>query len=107
MMLYPSIVDLLEKAGSKYSLVIAASKRAREICEEGEEEGEPIDGARGISKAAEEIADGTLTIINYEGTDGIIEKVLHNAAEEYEETVEETTGSAEAEAAPQDEQIND
>ena len=56
MMLYPSIVDLLEKAGSKYSLVIAASKRAREICEEGEEDGEPLDGARGISKAAEEIA---------------------------------------------------
>jgi DNA-directed RNA polymerase subunit omega len=90
MMLYPSIVDLLEKAGSKYSLVIAASKRAREICEEGEEEGEPLDGARGISQAAEEIADGTLSIINYEGTDGIIEKVLHNTEELYAEAGEET-----------------
>ncbi len=89
MMLYPSIVDLLEKAGSKYSLVIAASKRAREICEEGEEEGEPLDGARGISQAAEEIADGTLSIINYEGTDGIIEKVLHNTEELYAEAGEE------------------
>ncbi len=107
MMLYPSIVDLLEKAGSKYSLVIAASKRAREICEEGEEDGEPLDGARGISKAAEEIADGTVSIINYEGTDAIIEKVLHNAAEEYEETGEETAGEDKAEAVPEDEQTND
>ena len=38
-MLYPSIVELLEKAGSKYSLVIAVSKRAREICEAGEKDG--------------------------------------------------------------------
>ncbi len=79
MMLYPSIVDLLEKAGSKYSLVIAAAQRAREICAEREEEGEPIDGARGITKAAEEIADGTVSVINYEGADAIIEKVLNNA----------------------------
>ena len=106
-MLYPSIVDLLEKAGSKYSLVIAASKRAREICEEGEEEGEPLDGARGISQAAEEIADGTLSIINYEGTDGIIEKVLHNTEELYAEAGKETENNAEGEAAPEDEQEND
>lgn len=86
MMLYPSIVELLEKTGSKYSLVIAASKRAREICEEKENEGDPIDGARGISKAAEEIADGTVSVINYEGTDEIIEKVLNNTKEEYLES---------------------
>lgn len=82
MMLYPSIVELLEKAGSKYSLVLAASMRAREICTEHEEDGEPIDGARGITKAAEEIAAGTVNVINYEGTDAIIEKVMHNAMEE-------------------------
>ncbi|MBR6729120.1 MAG: DNA-directed RNA polymerase subunit omega, partial [Clostridia bacterium] len=28
MMLYPSIMELMEKAGNRYSLVIAASKRA-------------------------------------------------------------------------------
>jgi len=82
MMLHPSIVDLLEKAGSKYSLVIAASMRAREICAAHEEDGEPIDGARGITKAAEEIAAGKVRVINYEGTDAIIEKVMHNAMEE-------------------------
>lgn len=97
MMLYPSIVDLLEKSGSKYSLVIAAAMRAREICVKREEEGEPIDGARGITKAAEQIANGSVTVINYEGKDGIIEKVMHNneiaalsaaASDEDEEDVE-------------------
>ncbi len=87
MMLYPSIVDLLEKAGSKYSLVIAASKRAREICESGDENGDSLDGARGITKAAEEIADGTISIINYEGKDEIIEKLKHVSSEEYAENV--------------------
>lgn len=87
MMLYPSIVDLLEKAGSKYSLVIAASKRAREICESSEETDEPLDGARGITKAAEEIADGTITVINYEGQDDIIKKLEHVNTDEYAENV--------------------
>ncbi len=87
MMLYPSIVDLLEKAGSKYSLVIAAAQRAREICERSEETDEPLDGARGITKAAEEIADGTVSVINYEGKDAIIEKLEHVNTEEYAENV--------------------
>lgn len=83
MMLYPSIVNLLEKAGSKYSLVIAASKRAREICERAEDIGEATDGARAISAAATEIADGGITVKNYEGTDEIIEKVAYVNSEEY------------------------
>lgn len=77
MMLYPSIVDLLEKCGSKYSLVIAAAKRTRELCEQQDAE-DTVDGARAITKAAEELAEGTVRVINYEGQDGIIEKVLHN-----------------------------
>ena len=83
MMLYPSIVKLLEKAGSKYSLVIAASKRAREICEDAHDSGESIDGARAITSAAVEIADGGITVENYEGTDEIIEKVRYVNSEEY------------------------
>lgn len=83
MMLYPSIVNLLEKAGSKYSLVIAASKRAREICEEAKEKGDLVDGARAISDAAEEISKGEICVENYEGTDEIIEKVAYVNSEEY------------------------
>ncbi len=83
MMLYPSIVKLLEKAGSKYSLVIAASKRAREICKDAKDAGDAIDGARAITAAAAEIADGGITVENYEGTDEIIEKVRYVNSEEY------------------------
>lgn len=83
MMLYPSIVNLLEKAGSKYSLVIATSKRAREICEDAEDAGESIDGARAITAAATEIAEGNIAVENYEGTDEIIEKVAYVNSEEY------------------------
>ena len=87
MMLYPSIVELLEKAGSKYSLVIAVSKRAREICEAGEKDGEPIDGARGITKAAEDVAKDTISIVNYEGKDELIERAIHAVEEEISELV--------------------
>ena len=83
MMLYPSIVNLLEKAGSKYSLVIAASKRARKICEETAETGASVDGARAITAAATEIAEGGIVVENYEGTDEIIEKVAYVNSEEY------------------------
>ncbi|MBQ3118848.1 MAG: DNA-directed RNA polymerase subunit omega [Clostridia bacterium] len=83
MMLYPSIVNLLEKAGSKYSLVIAASKRAREICEEAESSGEAMNGARAITTASSEIANGEILVENYEGTDEIIEKVAYVNSEEY------------------------
>lgn len=83
MMLYPSFVSLLEKAGSKYSLVIAASKRARRICEESAENGETIDGARAITEAAVEIAEGGIVVETYEGTDEIIEKVAYVNSEEY------------------------
>jgi DNA-directed RNA polymerase subunit omega len=83
MMLYPSIVNLLEKAGSKYSLVIAASKRAREICEEAENSGEAMNGARAITTASSEIANGEILVENYEGTDEIIEKVAYVNSEEY------------------------
>lgn len=41
MMIEPSIDDLLEKVDSKYSLVVAAAKRAREL----------VDGAEPLEKA--------------------------------------------------------
>lgn len=63
MMLYPSIMDLMKKAESRYSLVIAASKRAREICEETEKEGNGLDGAKSITKAVGEIYQGDIEIV--------------------------------------------
>ncbi|MBQ3226020.1 MAG: DNA-directed RNA polymerase subunit omega [Clostridia bacterium] len=66
-MLYPSIIDLMEKAGSRYSLVIAAAKRARAISEETLKETEVgMDGARSITEAVKEIADGSVMIVQAE-----------------------------------------
>ncbi len=67
MMLYPSIMDLMKKAGNRYSLVIAASKRARDILDnakDNHEEKGSIDGARSITKAVEEIAAGEVLVVN-------------------------------------------
>jgi DNA-directed RNA polymerase subunit omega len=49
-MLNPSVNDLLKKTDNRYSLVIATSKRAREIIQEqsedeGESENKPLAGA--------------------------------------------------------------
>ena len=63
MMLYPSIIELMKKAESRYSLVIAASKRAREISEEAEAEGRSLNGAKSISEAVDEIYKGDIEIV--------------------------------------------
>ncbi len=64
MMLYPSIMDLMAKAGNRYSLVIAASKRARTILDESRDEEKSIDGARSITRAVEEIAADKILVVN-------------------------------------------
>lgn len=101
MMLYPSIMDLMEKAGNRYSLVIAASKRARDILEEAKDEETSIDGARSITKAVEEIAEGEILVVNetkeqelereaeYMAKVEALEAAEHQVAEEAPETAEE------------------
>lgn len=72
MMLYPSIIDLMEKAGSRYSLVIAAAKRARQISEKVFRETDVgLDGARSITEAVKEIAEGKVEIINSDNNETI------------------------------------
>ncbi|MBR2500377.1 MAG: DNA-directed RNA polymerase subunit omega [Clostridia bacterium] len=72
MMLYPSIMELMKKTGSRYSLVIATAKRAREIEEMTAENAKNADGARSISKAATEIADGTVLVIDDNEDKGVV-----------------------------------
>ena len=43
MMLYPPMGDLMDKVGSRYLLVNMVARRAREISDEAEEEGIPLD----------------------------------------------------------------
>ncbi len=104
MMLYPSIMDLMEKAGNRYSLVIAASKRARSILEEAQEDAGGLDGARSITKAVEEIADGEILVVNETKEQQLEreaeEKAKADALEEAENTDYSMGAEAEAEETP-------
>ncbi|WP_313891317.1 DNA-directed RNA polymerase subunit omega [Psychrobacillus sp.] len=61
-MLYPSVDSLKNKIDSKYSLVTVASKRARQLQEEGGERLTSYVSAKQVGKALEEVAAGELTI---------------------------------------------
>lgn len=64
-MLNPSIDDLLEVIEDRYSLVIAASKRARQIIESEAYESMKTD-KKPVSIAAEEIIEGRVKCIEME-----------------------------------------
>ena len=61
MMLYPPMADLVNKIGSRYLLVNLFSRRARDISQKAEEEGEPLD-RKPISMAIDEVYTGKLKI---------------------------------------------
>ncbi|GIO38711.1 MULTISPECIES: DNA-directed RNA polymerase subunit omega [Paenibacillus] len=54
-MLYPSIDKMLEKVGSKYSLVVAASRRARQLREGEKTELQTPKSHKQVGVALEEI----------------------------------------------------
>ncbi len=58
-MLQPAIGNLVEKAGSRYALVIAVAKRARDL---SEEEDIRSSSQKPVSMAVREIADGNILI---------------------------------------------
>jgi DNA-directed RNA polymerase subunit omega len=60
-MLYPSMKTLLKEIENRYLLVNVVARRAREIAEEAEEKGEPLED-KPVTLAIDEIADGKLTI---------------------------------------------
>ena len=60
-MLYPSVDSLKSKIDSKYQLVSLASKRARQLQEEGGERLESYHSLKYVGKALEEVASGALT----------------------------------------------
>jgi DNA-directed RNA polymerase subunit omega len=65
-MLYPSLASLLEKINSRYLLVNVIAHRAREIANEAEELGEPLD-EKPVSIAIQEIADGKISVVAFGG----------------------------------------
>ena len=67
MMLYPTMSELVSKVGSRYLLVNLVARRARDISQKAEEEGESLD-RKPISTAIDEVYTGKLTITS-QGTE--------------------------------------
>ena len=67
MMLYPPMSELVSKVGSRYLLVNLVARRARDISQKAEEEGESLD-RKHISTAIDEVYTGKLTITS-QGTE--------------------------------------
>ena len=65
MMVKPSVQELLTKAKNRYELVIATSKRARQIAE-GAEVKTAVKEESAVTLAANEIAEGKVEIIEPE-----------------------------------------
>ena len=59
-MLYPSITDLLEKVDSRYTLVLAASKRARQLID-GDKALVKTTSKKPVSIATQEIYEDKIT----------------------------------------------
>lgn len=62
MMLYPSIDDLLKKEPSKYSLIILASKRAKEMETYKIMQLKAYESDKPVGKALEEVTAGVLSV---------------------------------------------
>lgn len=65
MIVKPSVVELLEKAKNRYELVIATSKRARQIAN-GEKPLTSVNEVSPVTLAANEIAEGKVKIVRVE-----------------------------------------
>ncbi len=66
MLLYPSVNKLREKTDSRYTLVMLAAKRARDITD-GKQALTEEEAERPVSQAAKEISEGLITYSRPEG----------------------------------------
>ena len=73
MIVKPSVTELLEHADNRYALVIATSKRARQIAKEERAAGIE-DKQSVVTKAANEIAEGKVKIVGEEDDENQIEE---------------------------------
>lgn len=65
MIVKPTVSELLKKSKNRYELVIATSKRARQIAN-GDKTLTKVDEASAVTLAANEIAEGKVKIIGEE-----------------------------------------
>jgi DNA-directed RNA polymerase subunit omega len=61
-MLYPSIDEMMNKVDSKYSLVVAASRRARQLREGGKTDIKSPKSHKYVGVALEEVYEGRIIV---------------------------------------------
>ncbi|HEY8344934.1 MAG TPA: DNA-directed RNA polymerase subunit omega [Bacillota bacterium] len=61
-MITPSLEELLDKVDSKYTLVVAAAKRARQIIEENKNDIRQDQALKAVSLALVDIAEGRVVV---------------------------------------------
>jgi len=62
MMLYPPLSDLVQKVGSRYLLVNLISRRAREISNQADDNGDHLD-KKPVSTAIDEVYTGKIKAV--------------------------------------------
>jgi len=75
MMVKPTVQELLTKAKNRYELVIATSKRARQISG-GAEVKTKVKEESAVTLAANEIAEGKIEIIKPEQNEEKVEEII-------------------------------
>jgi DNA-directed RNA polymerase subunit omega len=70
MLIYPSIDSLMRKVDSKYALVVAAAKRARELQDTQNKPQEGVRPKKPVTLALEEIDTGIITYTYQEKKEG-------------------------------------
>jgi len=92
-MLYPSTNDLMDKVDSRYTLVLAAAKRARQIID-GDEITVRAKSKKPVSIATQEIHEGKITYTRTTGEKELVEskEAMREANEgrEYQDIQEES-----------------
>ena len=86
MIVKPTVTELLRKAKNRYELIIATSRRARQIAM-GEKPLTNVDEKSPVTIAANEIAEGKVNIIRDENEDGENDEVAND--DETEENKDE------------------
>ncbi len=88
MIVKPTVVELLEKAENRYSLVIATAKRARQISR-GSKPMTDKDDVSSVTLAADEIEEDKVKIYNQDEWDEKLKEEKINTQESDEEKSEE------------------
>ncbi len=81
-MINPSVIELLKKVDNRYSLVVATSRRARQLIE-GEEPRITTVGNKPLTIAINEVNEGIVTINEQEeeNTNGVDEEEVKDSQE--------------------------